>query len=64
MSLTRSSQLSQPSQLIRRRQLEPTDSPKTGDNSNMMMLWIALFVSGNAFVGMILYGRKRRVSDK
>ena len=43
---------------------EPTDSPKTGDNSNMMMLWIALFVSGNAFVGMILYGRKRRVSDK
>ena len=43
---------------------EPADSPKTGDSSDRMLLWIALLcVSGSAAVG-ILYGRKRRFSAK
>ena len=37
-----------------------TTSPKTGDNSNML-LWIALlFVSGGAVIGTTVYGRKKK----
>ncbi len=39
-----------------------TDSPQTGDNSNMA-LWIALlFVSGMGIVGTTVYGRKKRTN--
>ncbi len=38
----------------------PTDSPQTGDNSNMA-LWIALlFISGMGIVATTVYGRKKR----
>lgn len=40
------------------------ESPKTGDNS-MMVLWIALlFVSGAALTGTTLYFRKKRVTNR
>ena len=37
-----------------------SDSPQTGDNSNMI-LWIALlFVSGGAVIGIIVYSKKKK----
>ena len=37
-----------------------TESPKTGDNSNMI-LWIAvLFVSGFGVLGTVIYGKKKK----
>ena len=41
-----------------------TDSPQTGDNSNMF-LWIALlFISGGAVITLIVADRKRRMASK
>ena len=38
---------------------KPSDSPQTGDNSNMI-LWIALlFVSGAGVVATTVFGKKR-----
>ena len=37
-----------------------TESPKTGDTSNIFMWFAVLFVSGFALVGFTLFGRKRR----
>ena len=37
-----------------------TESPKTGDTSNIFMWFAVLFVSGFALVGFVLFGRKRR----
>ena len=37
-----------------------SDSPQTGDNSNMI-LWIALlFISGGAVIGIIVYSKKKK----
>ena len=36
------------------------ESPKTGDNSNMI-LWIALlFISGGAVIGITVYSKKKK----
>ena len=41
-----------------------TNSPQTGDNSNMM-LWIALlFISGGAVIALTVVDRKRRMASK
>ena len=41
-----------------------TDSPQTGDNSNMF-LWIALlFISGGAVITLTIVDRKRRMASK
>lgn len=41
-----------------------TDSPQTGDNSNMF-LWIALlFISGGAVITLTVVDRKRRTASK
>lgn len=41
-----------------------TDSPQTGDNSNMF-LWIALlFISGGAVITLTVVDRKRRMANK
>ena len=37
-----------------------SDTPKTGDNSNMI-LWIALlFVSGGVVIGITVYSKKKK----
>ena len=37
-----------------------TESPKTGDTSNIFMWFAVLFVSGLALVGFLLFGKRRR----
>ena len=36
------------------------DSPQTGDNSNMMLWFAVLFVSGFGVLGTVIYGKKRK----
>ena len=35
-------------------------SPQTGDNSNMMLWFAVLFVSGFGVLGTVIYGKKRK----
>ena len=37
-------------------------SPETGDNSNMAIWFVLLFVSGAALFGATAYGRKKKYS--
>ena len=43
---------------------KPTDSPKTGDNSNLALWFILLFVSGGAAIGTMVVSRKNKRSVK
>ena len=43
---------------------KPTDSPKTGDNSNLALWFALLFVSGGAVTATTIYGRKNKRSVK
>lgn len=43
---------------------KPTDSQKTGDNSNLALWFALLFVSGGAVTATIIYGRKNKRSVK
>ena len=43
---------------------KPTDSQKTGDNSNLALWFALLFVSGGAVTATIIYGRKNKHSVK
>ena len=36
------------------------DSPQTGDNSNMMLWFAVLFVSGFGVLGTVIYGKKKK----
>ena len=36
------------------------ESPKTGDNSNMMLWFAVLFVSGFGVLGTVIYGKKKK----
>ena len=42
----------------------PTDSPKTGDNSNFALWFALLLVSGGAVTATTIYGRKNKRSVK
>ena len=35
-------------------------SPQTGDNSNMMLWFAVLFVSGFGVLGTVIYGKKKK----
>lgn len=35
-------------------------TPQTGDNSNMTLWFALIFVSGNALIGTVIYGKKKR----
>ena len=39
---------------------KPTDSPKTGDNSNLALWFALLFVSGGAAIGTTVVSRKKK----
>ena len=39
---------------------KPTDSPKTGDNSNLALWFALLFVSGGAAIGTMVVSRKKK----
>ena len=39
---------------------KPTDSPKTGDNSNLALWFALLFVSGGAVIGTTVVSRKKK----
>ncbi len=43
---------------------KPSEIPQTDDNSNPMLWFIILLVSGTCFFGIILYNRKRRTTVK
>ena len=39
---------------------EPGDNPETGDNSNIVIWTLLLFVSGAILTGIVIYGRKAK----
>ena len=39
---------------------KPTDSPKTGDNRNLVLWFTLLFVSGGAAIGTTVVSRKKK----
>ena len=41
-----------------------SDNPQTGDNGNMILWFVLLFVSGSAAVGMTVYDKKRKAARK
>lgn len=43
---------------------KPTDSPKTGDNSNLALWFVLLLASGGAVTATTIYGRKNKRSVK
>ena len=44
--------------------VKPTDSPQTGDNSNLALWFALLLVSGGAVTATTVYGRKKKRSVK